>query len=60
MKTKTIKKYKDEPILIWVCVRCDNGVFEAELLKRIYWLEVCVTCGQRYIFRGGDKNVSAR
>lgn len=57
MKTKTKKNYENA-ILVWVCVRCDNGVFERELLKRIYWLEVCVTCGQRYIFKGGEKNVS--
>jgi hypothetical protein len=58
MKTKTAKKNADNAILVWVCVRCDNGVFEAGILENKYWLEVCVTCGQRYIFRGGDKNVS--
>ena len=59
MKTKTKKNTKN-PVLVWVCVRCDNGVFVNELFQGTYWVEVCITCGQRYIFRGGDKNVSAR
>ena len=58
MKTKTKKKNATNPILVWVCVRCRNGVFKPGIHENKYFLEVCVTCGQRYIFRGGDKNVS--
>jgi DNA-directed RNA polymerase subunit RPC12/RpoP len=58
MKLKN--KNAKEAILIWVCVRCDNGVFHPAIHENKYWIEVCSTCGQRYMFKGGDNYVSAR
>jgi hypothetical protein len=58
MITDMNKKNSKNPVLVWVCFICHNGVFEPAIQQNQLLIEICVGCGQRYISRGGEINVS--
>jgi hypothetical protein len=60
MKTHKNKRNSKNPVLVWVCFICHNGVFEPAISHNQLLIEICVSCGQRYISRGGEIDVSAR